>query len=204
MDIFIEKWKNDNKFRAKIKLLLYGIFIVIVTIYAASLNPINNIDNEDIEETSENINTNVIPKVNNYNYRIKIDDDEYWYYIKETDNKKEIVKEINGEKYNYLYEDNNYYKEVNNNYIKININEVYDILEYSYLDIDNINAYLEKAENNGQEYLVYLKDVILSNETNDYFVILINDKQISIDYTPLLKEIKHDNKNYHVWLTIEE
>jgi hypothetical protein len=204
MDKFIEKWKNDNKFRAKIKLLLYGIFIVIVTIYAASLNPINNIDNEDIEETSENINTNVIPKVNNYNYRIKIDDDEYWYYIKETDNKKEIVKEINGEKYNYLYEDNNYYKEVNNNYIKININEVYDILEYSYLDIDNINSYLEKAENNGQEYLVYLKDVILSNETNDYFVILINDKQISIDYTPLLKEIKHDNKNYHVWLTIEE
>jgi len=204
MDKYIEKWKNDNKFRAKIKLLLYGIFIVSVTIYAASLNPINNIDNEDIEETSENINTNVIPKVNNYNYRIKIDDDEYWYYIKETDNKKEIVKEINGEKYNYLYEDNNYYKEVNNNYIKININEVYDILEYSYLDIDNINSYLEKAENNGQEYLVYLKDVILSNETNDYFVILINDKQISIDYTPLLKEIKHDNKNYHVWLTIEE
>ena len=204
MDKFVEKWKTDNKFRAKIKLILYGIFIVVVTIYAANINPNNNIEPEEVEDSIEETSNVVIKKGSNYTYKIKIDEDEYWYYIKESESKKEITKEINSERTDYIYENNNYYKSVNNNYIKTTLSEVYDIIDYNYLDIDNINTYLEKAEKNNQEYLIYLKDIILNNETNDYFVIMINDKQISIDYTPLLKVINNDSKNYHVWITIEE
>ena len=34
MDKFLENWRNDKKYRAKIKLLLYGLFLIFVTIYA--------------------------------------------------------------------------------------------------------------------------------------------------------------------------
>ena len=48
MDKYIEKWKEDKKFRAKIKLLLYGIFLVIVIIYITSLKtepiPVKEVD----------------------------------------------------------------------------------------------------------------------------------------------------------------
>ena len=38
MNEFLEKWKNDKKYRTKIKLLAYIAFFVIVSIYALSLN----------------------------------------------------------------------------------------------------------------------------------------------------------------------
>ena len=69
---------------------------------------------------------------------------------------------------------------------------------------DTVEMLLEKAEKNNQEYLVYLKDVILNNDSEEYFVVLINDKQISIDYSPLLKKVNSDDRNYQVQIITEE
>ena len=48
MDNFIKKWKSDKKYQAKIKLILYGIFIVLVALYASTLN--TNMSKEDKKE----------------------------------------------------------------------------------------------------------------------------------------------------------
>ena len=64
MDKFIEKWQSDKKYRAKIKLLLYVIFIIIITIYAVYLNknqPINNILDDNVpNEVNEKPSQNII------------------------------------------------------------------------------------------------------------------------------------------------
>ena len=38
MDNFIEKWKNDKKFRTLVKLIAYTIFVIIAAVYALSLD----------------------------------------------------------------------------------------------------------------------------------------------------------------------
>ena len=43
MDNFLEKWRSDDKYRAKIKLTFYVALMALITIYAISLN--NNIEN---------------------------------------------------------------------------------------------------------------------------------------------------------------
>ena len=91
----------------------------------------------------------------------------------------------------------------NDIYVKTTKDEVYDIVNYNYLNLETINEYLSKATANNNQYLVYLKDIILGNDSEDYFVILINDKTIDIDYTPLMKQFNSKINNYKVTIKIE-
>ena len=80
MKEFMEKWQSDKRFQIKIKLLLYTVFIVIVAIYAISLDnsSIDNLDQDTIDEISneESSSKNIIDINDNYHYvaTINIDD----------------------------------------------------------------------------------------------------------------------------------
>lgn len=211
MKDFLEKWKSDKRYRAKIKLLAYTIFIIIIFIYALTLDTsprnyedISDINNNSIKETADIIK---IPEQYEYIIKIKIDDKEYKYSGIQTTEKRTIKKEIDDKVTNYIYQNNQYYLEdsINiDNYVTTAKEEVYDIVNYNYINLTTINEYLKKATKDNNQYLVYLKDIILGNESDRYFVIDINDKNIFVDYTVLMKEFNNNIKTYTVNYEIKE
>ena len=215
MDDFVSKWKKDNKFRTKVKLGLYVLFIVIVSVYALSLNSDVVIDNLD-----DNIDNNVIDKIENKDdinekdminvsnidkktINIRIDEDEIIYKITYDKDKETIIKEYDDKIEEYIYEDGEFYLLSDGEYIITTIDMVYDVIKYNYLDLSTINKYLEKAKNNNQQYMVYLEDVILGVDSDDYFIIQINGDKINVDYTPMIKYFSNDINGCFVDMVIE-
>ena len=195
MEEFLKKWKSDKKYRAKIKLIFYGVFIILVAVYASTLNTSITEDDKKDDPKEEVINDEVIEVPENYHYEIniEIDNDTYKYYGEKTIARTTITK-IGDATINYLYEDNEYYINDNNTYVKTTREEVYDIINYNYLDLNNINNYLKKATKVNNMYYIYLKDIILNDETDEYITIIIDDNNINIDYSSLMKKINNYEK----------
>lgn len=211
MDAFLEKWKNDKKYRAIIKLSLYGLFIILVIIIANMSGNDSNLNYEASEKNEltnieDNKNEEIIKLPANYEYNIiiNIDEEEYQYSGQKVNNEKTIKKTIKDTTTDYIYQNNNYYIKNEDEYILTNKAEVYDIINEMYINIDNINMYLNKSTKNGTQYIVYLKDIILGNNSDTYFIIQTRDKQINIDYTPLMREFNQNIKKYIVEINIEE
>ena len=156
------------------------------------------------KDNKENDNTIKIPEQYNYSIKININEKEYKYSGTKTKEEEKIIKEIDDITTNYIYKNNSYYKEEENNYLLTSKDEVYDIINYHYLSFETINEYLKKAEKLENQYLVYLKDIILENNSNDYIVININDNKINIDYTVLMKNFDETIEKYFVNIDIEE
>lgn len=209
MNNFIDKWKKDKKFKTKIKLLLYTIFVIIIFIYALSINDnqqdIDPINKEDFPITN-NSNQNILSIKDNYQYiaTIKIDNISYQYTIEKEKNQEKIIKEYDNLIENYLYKDNNYYQLQSGQYILTTKDKVYNVINENYLNIENINKYLSLAEKDNNQYIVYLKDLILGEDSQEYIIILINNNKISIDYTPLMNHFNKENKTYQVEINIIE
>ncbi len=204
MENFMQKWQEDNRFRAKIKLLLYGLFIILVTMYAISLKESKKDNNPETVFPVESNYQISIPDNYSYFINITIDGKEYIYSGEKHSTEKTINKTIDNVTTNYLLRDNDYYMQDNNLYVKITKEEVYDIINYNYIDLNNINNYLNQAIKDDNQYKVYLQDVILDTETKEYFVISINDGTINIDYTPLMKRNNPDIESYNVSIQINE
>ena len=126
MQELFEKYKTDQKYRAKIKLCIYGIFIILVTIYAISLNkkiPVKNsnlnvTDSQDEKEIKETINNeSLIEITTEMKYKVVVSTEKlkYEYVIEKSNQKEYITKIINNDQEEYLYDENNYYKKENNN-----------------------------------------------------------------------------------------
>lgn len=211
MNDFIKKWKEDKKYRTKIKLLAYTLFVVIVSIYAFTLdNKPNSNFIDELKETNKtkqnNKDTIEIPEEYDYTINISIDDKEYKYIGKKNIDSEYIEKVVDNKTTNYMFKDGKYYIEDNlqkDNYIITTKDEVYDVINYNYINLNTINEYLSSSTKDSDQYLVYLKDVILGNDSEDYFVININDKKIFIDYTVLMKEFNKDINKYQVMIEIK-
>ncbi len=204
MDEFLEKWHSDKKYQAKIKLLGYAVFIVIVTLFAASQGgniqePINdnNLDEPTID--SELID---IPDVYSYTINITINDKQYTFTGNKNKNDEIITKTSDESIENFMYRNDYYYKETDGNYIKTSRNVVYEPIDYEYIDLENINLYLSKAKQNNGEYFIYIKDIILNSTTDEYFVINRYNNRIDIDYTSLMKQTDPDIYKYIVNIEI--
>lgn len=208
MNDFLEKWKNDKKYQAKIKLILYGVFILFVSVYAISANrTISNEDKKDNEyETKEKDNiTHEISTNYSYDIVITIDDRIYNYNRTVLSDQEIITKERDQTVTKYIYKDNEYYLMDNDIYVKTTKEEVYDIINYNYINIDTIKDYLSKAIKNDNQYLVYLKDIILDDDSEDYITIITDEtgnRNYNIDYTSLMKRINSDIQNYKVDITV--
>ena len=207
---FKEKWQ-DKKYQAKIKLSGYSIFVVIAIIMILVGGATNNkntiIDNglEDNKTIKDNTDTKDnklftinYPYIIELNYNIDNTKNNITYNYSNNNNELLITKTNNDIVTNYKYISNKYYVENNDKYILTNINKVYDIIDYEYLDIDNINNYLNNATLENDIYKVYLKDIILNNTSNKYITIKLLDNSVEIDYTYLLNIL--NNSNYDTFI----
>lgn len=207
MGSFLEKWQNDKKYRAKMKLLLYLVFIIAVSIYAVSLNKNNyELTNQDDYKQKDNIQNDIIeiPETYTYDTVVNINDSTYKFTGTKDKEKESITKEVDDEINNFIVQNNEYYKEENGIYIKTSKESIYEPVNYDYININNINLFLKNAKKNNNEYLVYVKDIILGNTSNEYFVISVNENYIYIDYTPLVKQLNNSIYKYTVSIKIIE
>lgn len=211
MKNFIEKWKQDSKFKAKVQLGLYLIFIVFVSIIAISGYPdtptnttnINNNDNDNNINETTNITID-IPEKYSYTKKIIINQKEYQYTGTKNTQKETITKLVDDTTTNYIYENNNYYKNESETYILTTKEDVYDIVGYNYLQLNTINQYLAASTKEDEKYIVYLKDIILGNDSEEYITITKNENKINVNYTSLMKIFDETIENYTFEVIIEE
>lgn len=213
MKDFLDKWKKDKKYQTKIKLLIYTSFVVIVSIFAISNRNITA--NNQLEEYDNNLNNKQedsvsnnelieIPQKYNYTINININDKEYEYVGIKTQLEEIITKKDDKNIKNYIYKDGSYYIEENENYILTNETEVYNLISKNYLELSTINVYLSKSIKQDNQYIVYLKDIILVDNTDDYIIIEKNDNKINIDYTTLINNFNKNINKCLVNIKIEE
>lgn len=208
MDEFIDKWKKDPKFKAKIKLGLYTLFVVIVSIFALSIRPDENLTNtptnDNLKENIQNKSTIEIPDKYEYKINITVNNNYYQYKGIKGNEKETISKTIDNVTTNYLYQNKNYYKEENKQYVLTSKEEVYDVIKYDCINLEIINQYLEKSKKENNIYRTYLKDVMLGNNSEEYITITIDNDEINIDYTSLIKYFDETTEKYLINIEIKE
>ena len=211
MKDFIEKWNSEPKFKTKVQLGLYTLFIVIVSIFAISIRDTTPYESKQPEiETNDQISEledeNIIEIPNEYKYTINvsINEDNYQYIGYKNEEQESINKIIDDETTEYLYQNDNYYKKEAGSYILTSKEDVYDKIEQNYLNLETINKYLSKSTKEEDKYLVYLKDIILGNDSDEYIIIKKEENKITIDYTSLIKIFDQTINNILVEIIIEE
>ena len=180
-----EKW-NDKRERAKIELLLYVIFFISVIIF---VRVGNNISNNNIN-TSDNLFISQINDNYSYDIKININDNNYEYIGKVLGYNSTIEKkDSNTDEYFYKKNDKYYKLDQDNGYILSNKNDIYDVINYDYMDINNIKEYIKISNNDNGIYKVKISDIILNSSSSDYITIKLDNinNTIEIDYTNLLR-----------------
>lgn len=180
-----EKW-NDKRERAKIELILYTIFFIGVIIF---VRVGNNISNNNIN-TSDNLFISQINDNYSYDIKININDNNYEYIGKVLGYNSTIEKkDSNTDEYFYKKNDKYYKLDQDNGYVLSNKNDIYDVINYDYMDINNIKEYIKTSNNDNGIYKVKISDIILNSSSSDYITIKIDNinNTIEIDYTNLLK-----------------
>ena len=180
-----EKW-NDKRERAKIELILYTIFFIGVIIF---VRVGNNISNNNIN-TSDNLFISQINDNYSYDIKININDNNYEYIGKVLGYNSTIEKkDSNTDEYFYKKNDKYYKLDQDNGYILSNENDIYNIISYDYMDINNIKEYIKISNNDNGIYKVKISDIILNSSSSDYITIKLDNinNTIEIDYTNLLR-----------------
>ena len=180
-----EKW-NDKRERAKIELILYAIFFIGVIIF---VRVGNNISNNNIN-TSDNLFISQINDNYSYDIKININDNNYEYICKVLGYNSTIEKkDSNTDEYFYKKNDKYYKLDQDNGYILSNKNDIYDVINYDYMDINNIKEYIKTSNNDNGIYKVKISDIILNSSSSDYITIKLDNinNTIEIDYTNLLR-----------------
>ena len=183
--ILKEKW-NDKRERAKIELILYAIFFISVIIF---VRVGNNISNNNIN-TSDNLFISQINDNYSYNIKININDNNYEYIGKVLGYNSTIEKkDSNTDEYFYKKNDKYYKLDQDNGYVLSNENDIYNIISYDYMDINNIKEYIKTSNNDNDIYKVKISDIILNSSSSDYITIKLDNinNTIEIDYTNLLR-----------------
>lgn len=194
-----EKW-NDKRERAKIELILYAIFFIGVIIF---VRVGNNISNNNIN-TSDNLFISQINDNYSYDIKININDNNYEYIGKVLGYNSTIEKkDSNTDEYFYKKNDKYYKLDQDNGYILSNKNDIYDVINYDYMDINNIKEYIKISNNDNGIYKVKISDIILNSSSSDYITIKIDNinNTIEIDYTNLLRINDNNITNAIVTIT---
>lgn len=180
-----EKW-NDKRERAKIELILYTIFFIGVIIF---VRVGNNISNNNIN-TSDNLFISQINDNYSYDIKININDNNYEYIGKVLGYNSTIEKkDSNTDEYFYKKNDKYYKLDQDNGYVLSNKNDIYNVINYDYMDINNIKEYIKFSTREDNIYKVKISDIILNSSSSDYITIKIDNinNTIEIDYTNLLR-----------------
>lgn len=196
---FSDKLK-DKRERAKIELICYGIFFVIVVIFAR----VTSGKTAKVDDNNFIVDSFIYDIEDNYEYSIVLStsDNIYEYYGKRLGNNMTINMEVNGVVSSYRLIGNKYYVLEDNNYILTSKDSVYPYIDYRYLDINNIREYMDLASVDGNIYRVKISDIVLGSDTPEYLEIRVEegDFNIVIDYSSLLG--LNDNNKEKVMVSI--
>lgn len=181
-----EKLK-DKKEKAKIELIIYGIFFVGIIIFARVLGSTSSKIETQKEETQSFIH--YIEDNYEYDILVTLNENIYEYYGKVLGHNSTINLKVDNKVNSYTVMNKKYYALENGNYILTDEEEVYPYINYRYLNTDNIKEYINLATREGDTYKVKISDLVLGNDSEEYISITIDegDKSLVIDYTPLLK-----------------
>lgn len=221
---FREKMK-DKKYSAKVQLIGYGVFIIIVIIYAniSSRNYDYNYANKVEPSKSESTTSGVIEDKKlldvidkNYEYQISIEivnqNDNTSKYLYRGSRYEDILKIIPDNGNTFYLKNNEYYEEKDGVYQLISESDIYGDIENKYIDLEEILNYLKKATldhttnySSGEiisTYYLYLKDILPNYYEEKYIEFNVTDKDntlsISIDYSNLMNYKDNEIKNYKV------
>lgn len=186
MKDFFGELGNNPKFNTMTKLAFYSlfVFIAIILINTADVSELNNeVDNNGQEEREELLVT--LPGDYEYSYSINIDDKIYSYQGTVEDTVRIFKKNKNNKITNYKYDKSKYYMLEKEEYVEVLEKDVYDIVNYSYLDVEKINYYLANAVEKDEKYYTYLKDSITGEETEEYIEIIREENKTIVDYSKL-------------------
>lgn len=191
-----EKLK-DKRERAKLELLFYGIFFLAIIVFTRILSGYNDVPK--VNDTKSFINE--ITDNYEYNIDININNNKYKYYGKRLGNNMSINKVIDN-KYDYFYKMGNkyYILDNNGNYILTSVEDIYNYIDYRYLDISNIKEYIKLGTKDNNNYNIKVSDLILNNNNNTNTITISIDElnnTITLDYTELFK-IDNNNLNKEI------
>lgn len=190
-----EKLK-DKRERAKLELLFYGIFFLAIIVFTRILSGYNDVSK--VNDTKSFINE--ITDNYEYNIDINIDNNKYKYYGKRLGNNMSINKVIDN-KYDYFYKMGNkyYILDNNGNYILTSVEDIYNYIDYRYLDISNIKEYIKLSTKDNNNYNIKVSDLILNSNNTNTITISIDElnNTITLDYTELFK-IDNNNLNKEI------
>ena len=190
-----EKLK-DKRERAKLELLFYGIFFLAIIVFTRILSGYNDVPK--VNDTKSFINE--ITDNYEYNIDININNNKYKYYGKRLGNNMSINKVIDN-KYDYFYKMGNkyYILDNNGNYILTSVEDIYNYIDYRYLDISNIKEYIKLGTKDNNNYNIKVSDLILNSNNTNNITISIDElnNTITLDYTELFK-IDNNNLNKEI------
>lgn len=191
-----EKLK-DKRERAKLELLFYGIFFLAIIVFTRILSVYNDVP----KLTATKSFINEITDNYEYNIDININNNKYKYYGKRLGNNMSINKVIDN-KYDYFYKMGNkyYILDNNGNYILTSVEDIYNYIDYRYLDISNIKEYIKLGTKDNNNYNIKVSDLILNNNNNTNTITISIDElnnTITLDYTELFK-IDNNNLNKEI------
>lgn len=180
---FREKLK-DKKEKAKIELIGYFIFLILVIVFARALGSAPS-NNTELPSTSSFLNS----LKDNYEYDITVDYNGtlYNYTGKKLGNNGNF-KTDNKE---YYIMNNNYYVINDGNYLLTTKEEINTIIDYNYFELSIIKKYLSLGQKEGNTYKIKVSDIILNSNNIENIIITIDEGNalISINYTSLFKEL---------------
>ena len=171
---FKEKYKNDSKYKAKVQLIGYGLFILFLIVYLniASIGAKNTKLSNTTTKNNDNIptkeNNNIETKTDkelgqwlkdigtNYEYDVVVSskskndngeetNTQTHYWGKTYQNKMIINKEANGSTTYFLKEDNNYYLNELDNYTLSKKEAVYSEIDEDIIEFDMLSLLLKNA-----------------------------------------------------------
>lgn len=228
----VNKFNNldNNRKSALFKLLIgLGFFIAIIIFTKFSGNSLNNVDSSTTTTTilpSSNVDKTMLNKINKniyiFNYSLKYISNKkentvnYKGLVK--DNETIILKTVNSDTKKYYINEKKYYLIETEKNLEINEEVVFDNFNSKYFNLNDIYSYIEKGtlewetiykdKSTIRNYSVYLKDIILTSNNDDYISITIDNREvdmlkIDVDYSKLFSNLYENVESVNLNMVFE-
>ena len=163
---FFQKFKSDKKYRAKVQLIGYTVFIVFLIVFINVSNVGNNYSYNSVDNNNLNANDDNELQEEDSNLFKDIDDN-YSYNVDvvvktkdENGNDIESKVNYNGDSYKenlvinkvydnvnstyYKVEDEYYYKELDEFKLAV-LDDIYNLIDGKYIEFSSVKGYIDKA-----------------------------------------------------------
>lgn len=209
---FFDKYKNDTRYKAKVQLIGWGVFIIALILWvnisslfsSSSYNYLNEVTNT--VKKKEEIGMISKLKVNNYVYKVEISknkeniEEKIIYDGKVFNFTKKITKTYNDIVEEYYVDGNNYYLKNNDVYSLVNSDNYYSFISETFMDLTTIINYINVGKIDSttnyedgriaKNYIIKLKDIVLNNSEEFITINVIEDNvnnvlEFDVDYTNL-------------------